>query len=770
MQTLFKYKYQILLTSLVFLLLSTIGQYFSLQPPSLPKSADKIISEKKEMEADFYELIQNNELLRKIERGEYSTEKLEFLTSKPYIILAYLQDQIIFWNSNEVILPDGMIKGLKDGSEIVSLKNGFYNLVKKTISAKERGSQQGEMKIIGLQLIQHNYASENKYLTNRLNSVFNLSTGLKVSEQSSMKGDKHLLSDSPTPLYLYFDNNHSATFFHYVWLCLLILGFFGVLLSLTMLANLLYEKYGEWSGFLFLLTSIVAIGYGVTQYYIPLSLNVFSLFVPEDNAIPFYLHSVGSLLFVVLLILWLVVFFYKKINIPLHSDYIYSKKTGIYVGLLSALLIYTFFVFYLIRVLVISFKISFDITSFIYLEFKTIIGAVILMLLLTSFFLVCKKIAKITNQLSLSLQQKVMGFGIVSLLYTVYILFAVSFEEYHLYVLFWLMIFSVFLNKFLNTLSRENELKRMLMWVFIFSAFTAMLLHNLSMEKEQETRQEIVEQVITEEDDIAEFMFEAAAGQIMLHDKAIILYYQNMLLPEKELKERILRKHFGGSFNRYKIDIHAYKQGGHSLKYTDKTVSLEDYEGRMKFKKKTKASYLSLIPNSTTGGYNYLAKLPIFGEGQGVLGYLIIEMEKKSDKENVYPELIIEDKFREPVEYDKYSYAVYKDKKLLTHKGEFAYDYKQDTMFVCEKNELKKIKFDSYTHFIERSEGNKTIVVSKGSEGIMDYLSMFSHLFLISGIAVLLFSLFLYFIKHSKKLILAEKFTYLYRFKQGKKQ
>lgn len=711
-----------------------------------------MIAEMKEMEADFYELIQNNELIRKIEKEEYSTTDLEYLTEKPYILLAYFQDQIFFWNSNEVIIPDGMIKELADGSGIVSLKNGFYHIVKKTISARERGRQQGEMKIIGLQLIQYNYTSENKYLTNRLNPDFNLSTGLKVTENSTIKGDKIQLSDSATPLYLYFDNNHSATVFHYVWLCMLIIGFFGVLLFLTLLANLLYEKYGEWSGFLFLLTCFAAIGYAIIQYYIPLSLNIFPLFVPEDDAIPFYLHSVGSLLFAVLLILWLIVFFYKKINIQLHSDYIYPKKTGIYVGLLSVLLIYTFFVFYLIRVLVFSFNISFDITSFIYLEFKTIVGAVVLMLLLASFFLVCKKAAKIANQLGLSIQQKILGFGIVTLLYIGYIKFGITFEQYHLYVIFWLAIFSVFLNKFLNTLSREKELKQMLMWVFIFSAFTALLLHSLSMEKEEETRKEIVEQVITEEDNIAEFMFEDAAEQIMLHDKVIWFYYQNMLLSEKELKERILRRHFGGSFNRYKIDIQAYKQGGHSLKYTDKTVSLEDYEGRMKFQKKTKAPYLSLIPNSTTGGYNYLAKLPIFGEGLVALGYLIIEMEKKSDKENVYPELIIEDKFREPVEYDKYSYAVYKDKKLLTHKGDFAYDYRQDTVFVCGLNELKKVKIDGYTHYIKKSEGEKTIVVSQISEGIMDYLSMFSHLFLISGIGVLLFSFILYFIRHSKQM------------------
>lgn len=743
---------------MVLLLLSFLGQYYSLQPPSLHEAAEIINSEMEEMEADFQELIQDNELIRKIEKSEYSSEDLEYLIEKPYILLAYFQDQIFFWNSNEVLLPEGMIKELEDGARIVSLKNGYYHLSKKTITARERGSQQGEIKLVALELIQHNYATENKYLTNQLNVDFDLSFGVKVSEDSLLNVEKIPLENAETPLYLYFDNKQSATSFHYLWLALLIFGFLGILLFLTQIANVLYQNNRQWSGFLFLFVCIGVIGFVLAQYYIPSNLNIFPLFTPESVENPFYLKSVGSLLLLVSLILWIIVFFYQKVNIQLHSDYNAPKKMGIYLGFLAIVLTYTSFVFYLIKVLALQFNISFDITSFIYLEFKTILGAFILMLLLISFFLVCKKTATILYQLGLTLQQKIFGLLVLAGFYFAYLQYFTLFEQHHYFVFIWLAIFSVLLNKFLNTLSKENGLKRMLMWVFVFSAFTAALLHSLSLEREKEIRQQIVEQVITEEDKIAEFMFEDAAEKIMLHDKAIIFYYQNPLLSEKELKERILRKHFGGNFNKYKINIHAYKQKGHSLKYTDKSVRLEDYEDRIKFQRKTKANYLSLIPNTSTGGYNYLAKLPIFGDEPRLLGYLIIEMEKKSDKENVYPELIIEDKFREPIEYDKYSYAVYKDEELRTHKGNFAYDYRQDSIFVCNEKDSKQVRFDGYSHYVHKSEGGKTIVVSKISEGIMDYLSMFSHLFLIAGILVLALSFVIYLIKHSKNIRIRDLF------------
>ena len=286
-----------------------------------------------------------------------------------------------------------------------------------------------------------------------------------------------------------------------------------------------------------------------------------------------------------------------------------------------------------------------------------------------------------------------------------------------------------------------------------------MLLHSLSIEREREVRQKIIEQVITEEDKIAEFMFEDAAEKIMVQDKIIRLYYTNPLLPEEELKKRILRRHFGGNFNRYKVNFYTYTTKGHSLAHRDPFIPLEDFEVRMKFGKKSTASYLTLIPNTQTGGYNYLAKLPIFPlDEMTLLGYLVIEMEKKSDKESVYPELIIEDKFREPDDFNDYSYAVYKDDKLQTHKGDYAYDYRQDSIFTSPNSDFRYISFNGYSHFIQNSEYGKTIIVSRSSKGLLDYLSMFSHLFLISGFTVFFLSFLVYIIKHSRNIRIRDIF------------
>ena len=84
---------------------SLAGQYFVSQPPSLESAAQKIHSKLQKIDADFQDLLQDRELIRKLEKSECSLEELNLLIDKPYVLLAYFQDQIFFWSSNEVDVP-----------------------------------------------------------------------------------------------------------------------------------------------------------------------------------------------------------------------------------------------------------------------------------------------------------------------------------------------------------------------------------------------------------------------------------------------------------------------------------------------------------------------------------------------------------------------------------------------------------------------------------------------------------------------------------------
>ena len=231
------------------------------------------------------------------------------------------------------MFPEAMLKDMEDGSRIVTLKNGFYYMLKKTISALERGSQEGEMKLIALQLIQHNYDSENKYLKNELNPYFNIAFGVKVSENSNITKEVLELGSADPPLYLYFDNNRTATLFSLPMVVGAVGWFFCFfLLFLTLLSVNLQKKERQWLGFFFLVTSIGAIVGLLGKYYAPNFLNVFPLFLSENSELPLFFNSLGMLALSSIALLCISAFFYQRIHLHLHSDYVFAKKMGIYLG------------------------------------------------------------------------------------------------------------------------------------------------------------------------------------------------------------------------------------------------------------------------------------------------------------------------------------------------------------------------------------------------------------------------------------------------------
>ena len=138
------------------------------------------------------------------------------------------------------------------------------------------------------------------------------------------------------------------------------------------------------------------------------------------------------------------------------------------------------------------------------------------------------------------------------------------------------------------------------------------------------------------------------------------------------------------------------------------------------------------------GGYNYLAKLPIFNSKAEIpspIGFMIIELNPKSNEQaNVYPELIIEDKFREPEEFLDYSYAVYNNNFLESSKGTYAYNSQQDSSIAQNAKPYKYIHKNDFSHLIyvpesDMESNTKIIMVSYNSNNVMKLLSLLSYLF-----------------------------------------
>lgn len=753
-----KYKIFALAFSICFFIGSLIIQKFVEDPIPIKEVASRMESDLHILEKDFYELVSNISLFEKVFEDNFSEKDLAFLINKPYSILVCQDKQVVFWNNHSVVPSKSVLSELKDGTSFLKLKNGFYQVIKKPLPSADPNLSTAT--ILAIQLIRYNYEAENKYLSNAANPAISIPKEVRLSDQKDIVLEPQAItSNNDSSFYIFYDQEALKSKVSYLVILFQVISIILLLVFLTLFAIDINHDYEPIYGFLFLLVTFAWTRLGMLFVEYPFDLEYLHLFQVSEKLEFNILNSPGNLFITVAFTLWVIIFFHKKIHIQLSGEKMQSwQKLSVSILLLSFILFFAIIVFNIIKSLVLIFDISFYVGNIIYFNAETFVGLACLALLLISFFLVCQKIAVLIEQLHINLKEKAIGFSILLIPYLLsIIIFQLDIE--HFFVAGWLLAFLTLINSFSSSAAQKMESKHLIIWVFFFALFASFLLFSFEMEKENQNRIDYAQRVNTKEDNITEYLFESVAIGIT-EDDIIKRYYTNPLLPYKELEHRIKRKYLGGHFDKYDPKIFAFNRSGSLIKDRDEPVDLDYYTQQTRYRGlHTKNSYLYLI-STPTGGYNYLSKLPIFDnvDDFGIpIGYLVIELSPKSDRRtNVYPELIIEDRFRPPAFFDDYSYGIYKNGLLESYNGDYPYNYKQDSIFISAA-EYSSAEYNNFLHIAFQATPNKTVIVSKKSERFYRFLSLFSHLFTYALLALLfIFIINIYFQTYRKKIPLRQ--------------
>lgn len=111
-------------------------------------------------------------------------------------------------------------------------------------------------------------------------------------------------------------------------------------------------------------------------------------------------------------------------------------------------------------------------------------------------------------------------------------------------------------------------------------------------------------------------------------------------------------------------------------------------------------------------------------------GYVVIELSlKKSVPNNVYPELLIDNRFRESLRPDDISYATFVNAKLISQAGEFKYTTSFDSTLLQSSEIFKKgINLKSYQHVAVKNDDGSVSIISVKSISVAFLLANFSFI------------------------------------------
>ena len=154
------------------------------------------------------------------------------------------------------------------------------------------------------------------------------------------------------------------------------------------------------------------------------------------------------------------------------------------------------------------------------------------------------------------------------------------------------------------------------------------------------------------------------------------------------------------------------------------------------------------LPNSNfyfidnkNGRTSYLGKIKCKATNKNPEYTLFIELDSKQfSKALGYPELLLDDKINNEAK-NGYSYAIYKNDKLITRSGNFPYSLDRN-VYGDKFNKNIFFKFEGYDHLIHNVDNQTSIIISKPTLKFIDELISFSYLLIFYSLIIIIILLF----------------------------
>jgi signal transduction histidine kinase len=264
---------------------------------------------------------------------------------------------------------------------------------------------------------------------------------------------------------------------------------------------------------------------------------------------------------------------------------------------------------------------------------------------------------------------------------------------------------------------------------------------------------------LIDRDDFGEFLLMEAAGRIS-QDLFIQSRLSGPFASKEAVKQKIKQVIIPGYFNRYTVQIHLFSNTGLSLE--DSASPTLDYwreETGIRFDTLLQPGVIVASGIARDPARKFIAAIPV-RRSDLLQGYVVIEfLLKRIIPDNVYPELLIDNRFRNTFRSEEYSYATFDDQQLQLQYGNFNYQQMPPGWMESSDVFTSGINWRDHRHLAVKDETGRIAAVSVPLAPLTVRAADFSFL-MIAGLMVVLVMLLIIglvdFFRH-KRLLLAAR-------------
>jgi two-component system, NtrC family, nitrogen regulation sensor histidine kinase NtrY len=647
-----------------------------------------------------YQVLQDTSLI-----ARKWTDYLEIANQQKVIIHLFRQDTLVFWTDNTI----NSIKYLP------ALKPGFFYLNTNNGSFLVSFLQQNSYKVAVFYQLKTNYQFQNQYIQNHINSDLNF-LGSALFSPSPIEDFQDLFDRKGNYLC-------SIQIFGFPkitpnWLrFLIIISLFFCLWSFHLLSKEIISIH-------FLLGSIFFIGSSQAARWLlltnkwPLFIYNQKLFGPEIYASSIYNPSLGDFIVAVALLLW----YFVLINqITIHIQVSKLSRWLQLVFMSWASIVLSDACFDSIKSLVFDSQISFDVKNIYSINEYTILGLLLAFMLLILSFQLFKKWYKLLLDKGLLFYEKFLVVCIVFFFLHPFLV-ATLFERNSSYTVTSSILLGVFFLYQKLLVPRLKRFQRYFVFIILLSLISSISIYHYSAIEEEENRFLYAAKLVSQNDVNAEYFLEDLEQKIV-SEPLLSSYFSNPIAYKSQLVKRLRQLYFSGYLGKYDITVYDFDANkSHYLTRNIYNYRQVDYIYK-NLGSNTMNQYFKFLKNNAYLK-GYLGKFIVKNE-QGVLGYFFIHLQPKLlQDETRFDELLI-DGFRTNSNKNKYySFALYRDMRLLSQSGEYAYR----TTFTFDDISGKSGLFEEngYSHLLFKENDQLYVVVSRKLATWYEPLGLFS--------------------------------------------
>ena len=441
-----------------------------------------------------------------------------------------------------------------------------------------------------------------------------------------------------------------------------------------------------------------------------------------------YFPSLGHFLIDVLLSVWIATFIFRYRHQITFSKTPLNKPVSVAVFIiLSAVIIAAGY--QLDRIfsdLVIGSTINFDVTNVLNLTWLSWLGLLLFCLGVLYFYLITETALAVSLSLNITNKTRIIVFlcWIIIAVFNriLFFEFTISFLLFAGIIL--LQAWRIFRN------DEHYNAGHFILVTLALALIASYKLSQFQNVKEKEERKKLALRLEDSDDPNAVLLFLNLEKEI-LKDSVIIKHFSSE--EKTSLKRRLRKQYFDGYLSKYNFNAYVFYNtdevsGGSS------SISLNTYKNLVLAGSIKVSDYFYRI-NNTFGYQSYFGLLPLKKDNQ-VLGTLVLELKSQqiSDSPST-PEILTDGKINQDSDLEGYSYAFYRNGRLLNQYGKYVYNLANYEFegklkeFVFLRKE--KINSEVYSHLIYRPNEYRLIVVSKPVNNFTTRLAAISFIFII---------------------------------------